>query len=110
MDEINHETKKKSTKFGRCFRSCAFLSCAIISIVVLLLIILVIIYLPIESPTSVDTNLYKIIATKNGRVRGKRFETLFKGMPYFAFRGIPYGKAPIGDRRFKVREPISDMK
>lgn len=43
------------------------------------------------------------VETKTGRVRGKLNETLFDKKYYYSFRGIPYGKAPIGDLRFKVR-------
>lgn len=42
------------------------------------------------------------VETKNGRVRGKLNETLFDKKYYYSFRGIPYGKAPVGDLRFKV--------
>lgn len=75
----------------------------LLSIAVLVFIIFVIVYLPIKSTASTDTNVFQIITTKDGSVRGKRFETSFRGISYFAFRGIPYGEAPIGDLRFKVR-------
>lgn len=47
-------------------------------------------------------NQYKIVETTNGRVRGIRNTTLLNGLPFYAFKGIPYGKAPIDDLRFKV--------
>lgn len=43
------------------------------------------------------------VSTDNGRVRGKLNETIFDKKLYYSFRGIPFGKAPIGELRFKVR-------
>lgn len=44
----------------------------------------------------------KVIRTDNGLVRGLRETTLFKNQEYYAFKGIPFAKPPIGDLRFKV--------
>lgn len=44
------------------------------------------------------------VETGNGRVRGKLNETLFDKNLYYSFRGIPYGKALIGELRFKVKQ------
>lgn len=51
-----------------------------------------------------DTQLaiYKTIETENGAVRGKLDRTFLQNMPYYAFKGIPYAKPPIGELRFKV--------
>lgn len=46
------------------------------------------------------------VSTGNGRIRGKLNETLFDKKPYYSFRGIPFGKAPIGELRFKVKQLI----
>lgn len=46
--------------------------------------------------------LYKTIETHNGLIRGIPSKTLLKNIDYFAFRGIPYAEAPIGELRFKV--------
>lgn len=46
---------------------------------------------------------YKIVDTDNGRIRGIKSTTLLKGDEFYAFKGIPYAKPPIGDLRFKVK-------
>lgn len=46
---------------------------------------------------------YKIVKTKNGLVRGFRDTTMNGKVDYYAFKGIPYAKSPIGELRFKVR-------
>lgn len=53
---------------------------------------------------------YKIVETSNGRVRGIRNTTLLNGVPFYAFKGIPYVKAPIDDLRFKVMSFIVNKK
>jgi acetylcholinesterase len=47
-----------------------------------------------------------VIKTKNGALRGRylSFKTGATG-GYFSFPGIKYGKAPVGDRRFKAALP-----
>lgn len=47
-------------------------------------------------------DLFKTIVTKNGAVRGRLDTTFLQEEPYYAFKGIPYAKPPIGERRFKV--------
>lgn len=47
-------------------------------------------------------NQYKVVETLNGAIRGIRNTTFFNGVPFYSFKGIPYGKAPINDLRFKV--------
>lgn len=42
------------------------------------------------------------IDTRNGPLRGKLNRTLYDEVPYYSFRGIPFGKPPIGYLRFKV--------
>lgn len=45
-----------------------------------------------------------IIETTGGLVRGERLSCgLFCN--YFSFKGIPYGKAPVGQLRFRAPEP-----
>uniref|UniRef100_A0A1B6DZ38 Carboxylic ester hydrolase n=1 Tax=Clastoptera arizonana TaxID=38151 RepID=A0A1B6DZ38_9HEMI len=47
------------------------------------------------------------VKTENGILRGK--EEISSGLTsvtYYAFRGIPYAKPPIGDLRFKAPQPI----
>lgn len=52
---------------------------------------------------------YKIVDTDNGRIRGIKSITLLKEDPFYAFKGIPYAKPPIGDLRFKVKVPITSI-
>jgi len=44
-----------------------------------------------------------IVGTKLGKVQGIR-ETSSNGQIYYAFRGIPYAKPPLGETRFKKPE------
>ncbi|GJQ88752.1 hypothetical protein Trydic_g20374, partial [Trypoxylus dichotomus] len=41
------------------------------------------------------------VRTANGYVGGTKERTVFKNKPYFAFRGIPFAKPPIGNLRFE---------
>ena len=45
-----------------------------------------------------------IIETRNGSIRGSEMKSI-QGKKIYAFRGIPYAKPPIGDRRFRRSEP-----
>lgn len=47
-------------------------------------------------------NKYKIVETTNGKIRGILNITLLNRIPFYAFKGIPYAKKPIGPLRFKV--------
>lgn len=42
-----------------------------------------------------------IVETKAGKVRGAR-QTNFEGDEFYAFRGVPYAKPPVGQLRFQV--------
>lgn len=42
------------------------------------------------------------ITTESGLIRGKSNVTLFDAKVYYSFRGVPYAKPPINERRFKV--------
>lgn len=44
----------------------------------------------------------RIVETNNGLVRGTAETTFLNNVHFFAFRGIPYAKPPIGDLRLKV--------
>lgn len=53
--------------------------------------------------SDVDDN-YKIVATEHGLLRGQRELTLFNKKPFYSFRGVRYGRPPVKELRFKVRE------
>lgn len=53
---------------------------------------------------------YKIVMTENGAVRGRLDVTYLHQKPYYAFRGVPYAKPPVGDLRFKVSSILSFRK
>lgn len=45
---------------------------------------------------------FTIVTTFSGKIRGLKHETLYNQKPYYAFKGIPYAKPPLGSLRFKV--------
>lgn len=45
---------------------------------------------------------FKLVRTDLGDVRGNILETILNKRSFYAFRGIRYGKAPLGALRFKV--------
>lgn len=51
-----------------------------------------------------DLSDFKVVQTENGLIRGKKLSTLFNKNPYYSFKGIRYGKAPIKELRFKVNK------
>ncbi|XP_031630361.1 esterase E4-like [Contarinia nasturtii] len=51
-------------------------------------------------------NVYKIVKTKSGPIRGLVQKTLWYEEEYYSFRGIPYAKPPVGGLRFKAPEPF----
>lgn len=47
-----------------------------------------------------------VIKTTKGAIRGKVLKSRY-GRDYYSFTGVPYGKPPVGDLRFKVVFTIS---
>lgn len=54
-----------------------------------------------------DSSQYRTIKTKSGSVRGQLKSTFLNRKYYYAFKGIPYGKPPLNELRFKAPEPIT---
>lgn len=50
---------------------------------------------------------YRIVETNSGQIRGVRKTSFLKKVDYYSFKGIPYGKSPTGELRFKVSFQIS---
>ncbi|XP_075145139.1 esterase B1-like [Haematobia irritans] len=58
-----------------------------------------------------DTRKYEVITTNCGHIRGvKRINACHKNHNYYAFEGIPYGKPPVDELRFRSPEPIDPWK
>ncbi|KAH9418372.1 hypothetical protein DERP_010241, partial [Dermatophagoides pteronyssinus] len=47
-----------------------------------------------------------IVDTKNGKIRGYTTTLQYNDVKLFVYEGIPYGKPPVGERRFLPSEPI----
>ncbi|KAJ8944695.1 hypothetical protein NQ314_009402 [Rhamnusium bicolor] len=48
-----------------------------------------------------------IVRVEQGKIKGK-IETDIRGGTFYSFKGIPYGKPPIGELRFKAPEPAEN--
>lgn len=46
----------------------------------------------------------KIVQTANGLIRGQHEISQREKVGFYAFRGIPYAKPPLGELRFKVNQ------
>lgn len=51
---------------------------------------------------AIASDEHKIFETNNGQVRGVKRSTLLNNVSFYACKGIPYAKPPVGDLRFKV--------
>ena len=43
-----------------------------------------------------------LVNTKYGQIKGKQLFSMYKQVPYYSFRGIPYAKPPTSQLRFLV--------
>lgn len=66
------------------------------------LVALVVIAIIYFQSVDADVHEHKIVETNYGKVKGIMGKTFFKEKPFYAFKGIPFAKPPIGERRFKV--------
>lgn len=49
-----------------------------------------------------DSMRVKTVQIADGSIRGVRETSLRKQVDFYAFRGIPFAKPPLGELRFKV--------
>jgi len=49
---------------------------------------------------------YVVLDTKLGKIKGQAMQSVLSGKTFYSFKGIPYGKPPIGHLRFKDPEPF----
>lgn len=52
--------------------------------------------------TSAAPDQHRIVETKYGQIRGFKRTSFLDKVDYYSYLGIPYAKAPLGQRRFKV--------
>lgn len=64
--------------------------------------IALVLFLNFAAITTAVPDQYRIIKTKYGLIRGFKRTSLLEKVDFYSFLGIPYAKAPIGQRRFKV--------
>ena len=55
---------------------------------------------------TVSTNNVVVTMNDNSKVQGIKQKSYTKGRDFYAFIGVHYGKAPVGERRFKVKYKI----
>ena len=44
-----------------------------------------------------------IVTVNEGKVRGFKTKTMYSGVEYYTFLGIPYGRSTASSARYKVR-------
>lgn len=76
---------------------------AIISILFAILFVISVLSRPADAESdSTEEDESSVVETESGRVRGRKNYTLFESKGFYAFKGIPYGRAPVEELRFKV--------
>ncbi|CAB3376450.1 Hypothetical predicted protein [Cloeon dipterum] len=56
-----------------------------------------------------ETKNPEIVLSHDGKISGTTMKSL-DGREFYAFRGIPYAKPPVGDLRFRAPEPVEPWK
>lgn len=52
---------------------------------------------------------YRVVDTKNGKIRGRRSVSILNKVDFYSFKGIHHAKNPIGELRFKVKFQLIDF-
>ncbi|XP_073818275.1 juvenile hormone esterase isoform X2 [Musca autumnalis] len=57
-------------------------------------------------PSTIEKDTHVVVTTSLGKIRG-RFQKFRSGERggYYSFKGIRYGQAPVGEKRFRAAEP-----
>lgn len=56
--------------------------------------------------SQINCDEFKVIEIENGPIKGIQQESIFEKTQFYAFKGIPYAKPPIGDLRFELPEKL----
>lgn len=94
---------KFTFSFHSIFKTCTFFSVVRLKFKMMLFSFFVVslILSNVSGQFKNDRN-YRIVETKSGAIRGLVMQTFTNQKSYIAFRGIRFGKPPIGELRFKV--------
>lgn len=49
-----------------------------------------------------EEDQFRVVQIDSGKVRGRKELTFLDQRPFYAFRGIPYARPPLGLLRFRV--------
>lgn len=84
------------------------MKCSIKTILFAILFVISVLSKPIDaekessSESSSEEDESSVVETESGRVRGRKNYTLYESKAFYAFKGIPYARAPVEELRFKV--------
>ncbi|XP_075214398.1 juvenile hormone esterase-like isoform X2 [Lycorma delicatula] len=72
-------------------------------VVIIVIVFGTIFYMYGKKNDSIDENL--VVRIQQGLLKGQERKSTLNKTKYYAFKGIPYGKPPVGSLRFKDPEP-----